>query len=975
MKVRQLFVAALTLFAFVLSPLSALAADDHGVLVGKVTDQDGRAIPFASVAIPTARIGGLSDSEGLFRIANVPAGKQTVKVSFMGYDPFTEEITIEAGKSNTRNFRLKQVVVKNVKEVTVTAERPLVEVRSSATVRAVNSEDIRKLPVQTLEQVLELQTGVSKTNDEIHIRGGRSDEVSYVVDGAKSRDLISGKGTAGHLSAGSVAEVGVISGGFDAEYGQALSGVVQVRLKEGSDKFHGLIEYRTDHPLGLDGPVNFLGIDKLKGRSFNTDGATVQFDGPEPITRLLGLNRDSKLTFLMNVASEFSSTYLDNSDQKGLSIRSDYRDSFLGMLYKYGGFFSPRQDNGWNLLYKLAYKPRPSDKLFVSFNKSLQIDQGFGRHLASDIADDRNTYPYQWSRHWDHAAVDLEDNNSITANWTHVFGTQMVQQVQLSRSLSVLHVGVQGKDSVDTPWHEYEQPNDAIPSILNSPDSLWAYDIFHDTGDDSVFENRYSRETSLSYSLNRTTRHHDVKGGLELNLQEAQFVDIQNPWDVDPDNLGSKHDIFHVKPASGVAFLRDKIDYEGFVADVGLRWDVFIPGREADVAVDTALMDIDSLRVNPSYVAKRPNISATVATGYRDNTFSFFGRRAKGHLSPRISVSHPITERDNFYFSYGEFTQWPAYYYVFSKMGSLSSENFPQIGNLNLDPTVSIQYELGGRHQISEYLAANISFYQKDTYGYPTLARSQRTQGNSLAPFSIYLNSDFSRSRGIEIEVEKRRSKFFSSKVSYIYTTIRAKSSTPNALKIIQELGGDTKEARVGEEVAYWLRPHQLRTRFSWSTHEEPERPRLLGLVMLPRNFSATINANLQSGRAYTPSRVVVLFSSSKTDSTVVVRSEATGKTNSANAPMEFSMDLKLDQTFHVWGRNIRASLTGNNILNSGLSKFIDPTTGRGYEDGYGLWGNYERTDLQKLRHQQIVSNPSVKNAPANYRLSLSYDW
>src|SRR5207237_5948167 len=98
-----------------------------------------------------------------------------------------------------------------------------------------------------------------------------------------------------------------------------------------------------------------------------------------------------------------------------------------------------------------------------------------------------------------------------------------------------------------------------------------------------------------------------------------------------------------------------------------------------------------------------------------------------------------------------------------------------------------------------------------DTYGYPTLARSQRIQGTSLAPFSIYLNSDFSRSRGIELELEKRRARFFSGKLSYEYSTIRSKGSTPNQLKIVQDLGGDTREARVGEEVAYWHRPHQLR--------------------------------------------------------------------------------------------------------------------------------------------------------------------
>ena len=141
----------------------------------------------------------------------------------------------------------------------------------------------------------------------------------------------------------------------------------------------------------------------------------------------------------------------------------------------------------------------------------------------------------------------------------------------------------------------------------------------------------------------------------------------------------------------------------------------------------------------------------------------------------------------------------------------------------------------------------------------------------------------------------------------------------------------------------------------------------------LPRRFALSLSATLQSGRAYTPS--ALLASYGKTDSSVVVSSSPTGSTNSANAAAEFHMDLKTEKSFDMFGRTLRLTLAGTNVFNSGLAKFIDPTTGKGYEDGKGLWSYTERTDVQKYRHAQIVADPSVRNQPRNFRLSVGYEF
>jgi len=88
--------------------------------------------------------------------------------------------------------------------------------------------------VSTVTEVLQQQAGISTDADQIHVRGGRSDETVFVVNGVTNRDLVTGAPTAGQLNARSVAEVNVATGAYDVRFGNALSGVVEIRLKEGT---------------------------------------------------------------------------------------------------------------------------------------------------------------------------------------------------------------------------------------------------------------------------------------------------------------------------------------------------------------------------------------------------------------------------------------------------------------------------------------------------------------------------------------------------------------------------------------------------------------------------------------------------------------------------------------------------------------------------------------------------------------------
>src|SRR5262245_9125345 len=184
---------------------SPVAAQERGSISGKVSDKKtGHALPFANVTVADAKVGGLTDSEGQYRVA-VPPGTHEVRVQFLGYQPLSQTgVVVTAGKTTTLNFQLSDIIVREEKAIEVSAERRLVEVKQGATIRSVTAGEIRNLPVQTVSEVLQQQAGVSIDGDQVHVRGGRSDETVFVVNGVTNRDLVSGNSTAGKLRARSV---------------------------------------------------------------------------------------------------------------------------------------------------------------------------------------------------------------------------------------------------------------------------------------------------------------------------------------------------------------------------------------------------------------------------------------------------------------------------------------------------------------------------------------------------------------------------------------------------------------------------------------------------------------------------------------------------------------------------------------------------------------------------------------------------
>jgi outer membrane receptor protein involved in Fe transport len=224
---------------------SAGFAGTTGKLAGTVTER-GRGEPLAgaNVAILGTRLGAATAADGSYFILNVPPGVYDLRFTLIGYAPtVVKNVRVEIDRTTTINAGCAVSAV-DMDEIVVQAVPPPFQRDATASIAVINSEQIAQLPAKDFAEVLALQAGVAGSGNTLYIRGGRSNEVAYLIDGMYVKDPVLGaRGTTIHNDA--ISELLLLSGTFNAEYGGAMSGVVNIVTKEGGRSFSGLVEGRT----------------------------------------------------------------------------------------------------------------------------------------------------------------------------------------------------------------------------------------------------------------------------------------------------------------------------------------------------------------------------------------------------------------------------------------------------------------------------------------------------------------------------------------------------------------------------------------------------------------------------------------------------------------------------------------------------------------------------------------------------------
>ena len=874
-------------------PLMLLSQQDASIQ-GTVRDfKTGNPLPGVNVIIKGTYYGAATGSDGNYLITSISPGSYDIEISMVGYKILLKTgVKVEAGAAVTENFDLEQTVLMLGEEVVVIGKKPLFDVDETATLTRISSDDIQNKIVNSVEDILSEQIGVTTVDNEIHIRGGRIDESLFIIDGLSIKDPLSGYGGNLFINAESIDNLEIITGGYNAEYGQAMSGVINIRLKEGRDKYEGSFKYSSDN----------WGFSQDSYSHYNTDHLEFNLGGPstlfELLPKALGFDLPGMFSFFANAYGKGSDTHLPiaanvyphrNWSLPGFS--DTQTEEFLDLI-------TPREENDWHLLYKLTWGVTPQKKLSASYDFSLNVNQGFFMPRAFSST----YYPYRYQKILDQYNTITRESRLLNVNWVHTLNPQTFYEVTMGRFLTMEHSAVQ-----DLHWSEYLQRLDLEPINYTIQDLDGNVDItlgdeFYDTGVSSEWYDISSDNYRLDMDwTHQTQSRQKMKAGIEITYTEMQVLDIDEPWTGET-GLGSNYDAYRAQTTFGAFYIQDRIVFEGMTINLGLRYDFWFPGKYVENAIADSSIVV---------------ITDAARQIFMDETFEFFGYRGKGRISPRVGISHPVTDNDVLYFYYGHFSQLPTFQYVYAKLTSSSPTTYQVFGNPNLDPKTTVQYELGIKHRFSEDQVLEMKAYWKDMFDYET-SQSIRPSNPKYShmSFLMYLNADYARSRGVEIILKSRLLKNFYADVNFNYSIATGKSSNPNDNLLVES--GQIREKPLNEIYLRWDKPFQIFANLSYNH---------------PTGLGASLRLEYETGRRYTRAIVDNIREENDVEYYQGIYEDEKPYFYISKEPTT-NTDLKLYKRFELGRLSYRLFLDIQNLWDQRIARRINPFTGNGYNPG-----------------------------------------
>ena len=313
-------------------------------------------------------LGAATDIEGNYFILQVPPGTYTVRFTMIGYQTVVmNDVRIRVDLTTTLDGKLSESAV-GLEEVIVQAERPMIQTDVTYSQANISSEEVDMLPVEEFEDVLALQAGVVSTGGEIHVRGGRGGEISYMVDGITVTDPYN-SGMAVEIENNAIQELQFISGTFNAEYGQAMSGIVNIVTKDGDfSKYSGSLSgsfgdyYISSNRVSFSNSsyplfpqVDNLNLDNITDLKGNFEGPIV----PGVLSFFVSARKNVNNGYLFGEQIFYPNSYLWSDAQNMFRI-----DSAVGL------------GNGDYLLQDSLWSPTDyQDSLFVYIDSLRNNDQ------------------------------------------------------------------------------------------------------------------------------------------------------------------------------------------------------------------------------------------------------------------------------------------------------------------------------------------------------------------------------------------------------------------------------------------------------------------------------------------------------------------------------------------------------------------------------------------------------------------------
>ncbi|MFN8177859.1 MAG: TonB-dependent receptor [bacterium] len=803
--------------ALLLSAPGNLLAGTTGTIAGRVLDQNQHPVVAATIVLVGQRLGAYSDAEGRYRIARVPPGTYELTASRLSYESVrVQAVVVSADQTTDIDLHMKETTLAAA-EVVVVAKRPPVDLKQTSTQTTVSSQDIQALPVQELQDVVNLQAGVVDG----HFRGGRTGEVQYQVDGVSVNNPFDNKSSL-KVDRSLLQEVQVISGTFDAEYGQCMSGVVNAVLKEGSEKLRWGAEAYA-------GGFVFRGADRrfIDDSIQPTDIQNFQASasGPLPL---------SKTVFLVSVRRYLYDDYFRGTRRFVPSDSSDFERKIFNPTGD-GAVVALSYSRDWGGFAKITNTSLTNTKL----GYQVLFDVGHGRGADQS-----------WRLNPDGEA--RYDNLALEhgLDWTQTLSTGTFLEFNARQNYSKYRVG------------RYDDVYDPGYDIAGPPlgDSTYELGAFVQGVDFFRFYQRTNGFILKSALTSQVGHEHQVKAGAELFDPEVTFgtpghltfttvngvQQLVRHVDDPPDFPGVKA----YKPIIAAGFVQDHAEWSSIMVRAGVRMDYF-----------------DARSVLPTDLANPANaIQGAPPSSLRKTS-------RKISVSPRLGVAYPIEDYAAVHFAYGHFQQFPpigdmfqnADYSVLTNLQA-SSVDYGVLGNPDVKPEETSQYEVGYKHALNENVGLDVTTFYKDIRNLLGVEFIDTYNG---AQYARLTNVDFGDVFGFTLSVDRK--KWGPVNVALDYTW--------------QEAMGNASD------------PRETATRAA--AGEDP-RPRLIPLNWDQRHtFNATVS--YKDGNGWGGSAVLRVASGQPYTPVVTSGFGAGLEANSGRKPNGVILDLRTERSLGTW--------------------------------------------------------------------------
>jgi len=819
-KEEEMLKKCIWLMTLILLPASLFAAATTGKIRGKVIDRETKEVlPGANVMIVGTTMGAVSDFNGEYIILNVPVGLYSLKTSFVGYrDVVVNDVRVTATLTTEINFPLPSTVIES-QTVTIVAERPLVDKNATNEIHSMRAEDLAILPVRGTGASLNLLPGVVDDGG-IHIRGGRSTEMAYYVDGMNVTMPSDGANGLSIIH-NSIEELSYQAGGFSAEFGTRMSGQIFTTLRSGTPNFQLGGELISDDFWATSSPTKGYRIAGLNNLySYGYDDYVLWTSGPVPSIKNLKFYaagqryyRGSRGTFETrfagfqeNATTLATGTFVTSGKDAGTTINDILS---LGMdippgRYPGGGAA------GWTFNGNLNWDLKPFQ---------LKVGGSFNSERSQDGATEPTAFLVTPAR----TRLWKTGNYSAYATLTHVLNTTTYYTLNLNYFANKSENGdpILGWSRED--WLKWGDPvvNPALVDTsqtrsLKGPGNFYItypgtpvdtygkdetnmlgakldftkqvgsahelkiggeanyYTIRHYAVNALNYLRRQATADALAGTANYMTEYDFYRGlnteftGYNIHGEKAVSDD-----EMYPTNVGGKDVMINAHNAPGHpvfagAYLRDLIELKDLIINAGVRLDYIDNGT-------------------PGYTDLRKLTMGTAQTIADSN---FTDSKTFTYLSPRIGFSFPVTDRVVFHAQYGKYVQ-PTRTDLrgtgISSYGNMRINQFlygggyaVEVPNPNLKPERQTTYEFGFKEQFGDIASLDITAFYKDTRDLTVMRVVFPMVSDYRAPY-FNMNGDFGTVKGLSFTFNLRRTQRIAATANYTYSDAKGTGSEPRS--------------------------------------------------------------------------------------------------------------------------------------------------------------------------------------------------